>query len=182
MALGDAGQEDFPDAGIPAKAHRIAPPVPFVEIADDGDAPGVRRPDGEMEAVDAFERHRMGAHLVEEAKVRALADIVVVHRAEDRAEAVGVRHHPLAALIAGAVADRLELAQGNLAGEDARRMDLRQRADLPAGKRFGGYLRGAGQEAAGDVPVAVGMGAEDGEGVPVPSFQDCVDVRLRQKL
>ena len=33
--------------------HDVAPAVPVVEIADDGDAPGIRRPDGEMEAFGA---------------------------------------------------------------------------------------------------------------------------------
>ena len=47
----DIGDEDFPDAGVAALAHHMAPAVPVVEVADDRDAPGVRRPDGEMEAV-----------------------------------------------------------------------------------------------------------------------------------
>ena len=53
--VGDAGRdvrgEDFPDAGVAAQAHDMAAAVPVVEIADDGDAPGIRRPDGEMEAL-----------------------------------------------------------------------------------------------------------------------------------
>ena len=49
-ALADAGDEDLPDAGVDALAHRVAAAVPGVEVADDRDAPRVRRPDGEVHA------------------------------------------------------------------------------------------------------------------------------------
>ena len=49
-AFADAGHEDLPDAGVDALAHRVPAAVPRVEIADDRDAPRIRRPHGEMHA------------------------------------------------------------------------------------------------------------------------------------
>ena len=68
----------------------MAAAVPGVEVADHRDAPRVRRPDGEMHAVGALVVERVRAHLVEEAEVAALADVVVVHRPEHGAEGIGV--------------------------------------------------------------------------------------------
>ena len=60
---------------------------------------------------DALELHRMGAELVEQPQMGAFADVVVVHRPEHRAEAVGIEDVPLAAVIAGVIADRLPFAR-----------------------------------------------------------------------
>ena len=51
----DAGNEELPDAGLDALAHGMAAAVPVVEVADDADPRGVRRPDGEGDAVDAVD-------------------------------------------------------------------------------------------------------------------------------
>ena len=51
----------------------MAPAVPVVEVADDADAAGVRRPDREVDAVDALVVDRVRAELVEEAQVGAFA-------------------------------------------------------------------------------------------------------------
>ena len=66
----------------------VAAAVPVVEVADHRDAAGVRRPDGEMHAVARPRASiEMRAELVEEPEMRALGDVVVVHRAEHRPEA-----------------------------------------------------------------------------------------------
>ena len=57
----DPRNEEFPDTGSVAKPHRMAALVPGVEVADDRDAPRVRRPDGEANALDIVELHRQGA-------------------------------------------------------------------------------------------------------------------------
>mmetsp|Transcript_21602 Transcript_21602/g.51265 ORF Transcript_21602/g.51265 Transcript_21602/m.51265 type:complete len:788 (+) Transcript_21602:524-2887(+) len=44
VALGRMRHEDFPDAGLVAQPHRMAPAIPVVEAADDADAPGIGRP------------------------------------------------------------------------------------------------------------------------------------------
>ena len=48
--------EQFPDAAGNVLAHRVAAAVPVVEVADDADAGGIGRPDGEVHAVDAVDR------------------------------------------------------------------------------------------------------------------------------
>ena len=59
--FGQAGQKDLPDAGRSARAHRVAPAVPMVEVANDRNAGGVRCPDGEANAVRAFVPDGVGA-------------------------------------------------------------------------------------------------------------------------
>ena len=49
-ALAQLRDEQLPDAGAAALAHRVRPAVPAVEVADDADALGVGRPDGEDDA------------------------------------------------------------------------------------------------------------------------------------
>src|SRR5690349_4677102 len=78
LARADIGQENFPDAGIDTLAHDMAAAVPVVELADDRDAPRIRRPDGEMDAACALVLDQMGAEFVEEPQMRALRDVVIV--------------------------------------------------------------------------------------------------------
>ncbi len=54
FALGDFGNEDFPQAGVDALAQGMAAAVPLVEGADHRDAPGVGRPDRKMHAFGAL--------------------------------------------------------------------------------------------------------------------------------
>src|SRR6266545_7336356 len=77
-SLGHARQEELPDAIARMEAHRVVPAVPAVPVADHGDAPRVRRPDGEDDARHAVEDCRMSAQLVVDAVVRALAQEVEV--------------------------------------------------------------------------------------------------------
>ena len=58
--------------------HNVPPAVPVVEAADDRDAAGARGPDREAHALDAFERHRVGAELLVEVMVVAFAEEVEV--------------------------------------------------------------------------------------------------------
>ena len=55
-AVAERRDEDLPDAGVHALAHRVAAAVPAVEVADDRDAPRVRRPHREVHARGAFVR------------------------------------------------------------------------------------------------------------------------------
>ena len=48
-ALGDIGEEDFPDADIGALAHRVAAVIPIVEIAHQRDGARIGRPYREMD-------------------------------------------------------------------------------------------------------------------------------------
>src|SRR6266568_7154401 len=68
-----AGNEDFPEP-VAAHAHGVPPPVPKVEIADDADAPRVRREHRESDAIDAFERERVSTELLVGTQMLALAE------------------------------------------------------------------------------------------------------------
>ena len=50
FAVGEIGNEDLPDAAGHEQPHRVDASVPAVEVADDADALGVGRPDGEVHA------------------------------------------------------------------------------------------------------------------------------------
>ena len=90
-ALADVGQEQLPDAGRAERAHRVQPPVPGVEVADDRDGARARRPDGERRAGDAVELAHVRAELGVELLVAALAGQVQVELAERRRNAYGSR-------------------------------------------------------------------------------------------
>lgn len=122
----------------------------------------------------------MRAHLVEEAKVRALADIVVVHRPEHGAEAVGIDDGPLAAVVAGAVADGLLFAERHRTLEEAGLVAPLERAEFLAAERFGNHRFRTRHEAPGDIGLARGMHSKDGEGVAVGTGKYCRDFRRWQ--
>ena len=64
--------------------------VPLVEIADGGDAAGVRGPDGEGRAGDAVDDLEVRAELVVEVVVVALAEEVEVEFAQRRQEGIRI--------------------------------------------------------------------------------------------
>src|SRR3990172_7505095 len=45
----------FPDAGTPPLLQKVTATVPAVEIADNGDLPGVGRPDGKISPADTID-------------------------------------------------------------------------------------------------------------------------------
>ena len=73
--------------------------VPGVEVADDGDALRIRRPDGEVHTAHAAERHRVRAQPVVHFAQRALAEQVQVVIGDDAAEAVRVVEDGFTALL-----------------------------------------------------------------------------------
>ena len=82
--------EELPDPGRAERAHRVEPPVPAVEVADDATRARVRRPDRERDARDAVELADVRAELVVELLVPALAGEPEVELAERRQERVRV--------------------------------------------------------------------------------------------
>ena len=83
-----ARHEDFPEA-VAAHPHGVAAAVPVVEVADDADAPRVRREHREGDAGDALEHHRVRAELVVELEVRAFAQQIEVELRQDRRKRCG---------------------------------------------------------------------------------------------
>ena len=68
----------------------MAATVPGIEIADDADALGVRRPDGEGDAVDAIDLARVCAKPFKRAQMGAFGQQPNVDFTQHRREAVGI--------------------------------------------------------------------------------------------
>ena len=139
----DAGQEQLPDAGRAHRAHRVQPAVPEVEVADDRDGAGGRRPHAERGAANAVDLAHVGAEAGPQLLVAPLGEQVHVELADRRQEAVGVvdRDGPgLAVVDLQPVRERqlgaLEHALEHAAGVDRRERDrLTALGDRPHARR-----------------------------------------------
>src|SRR5262249_5821527 len=58
-SLSDAGDKDFPDAGLAKRTHLMEAAIPIVKIANDTDALGVRSPNAKTCAGDAVDSAEM---------------------------------------------------------------------------------------------------------------------------
>ena len=87
---GEIGNEQLPDARRHEQPHRVHAAVPAVEVADDADALGVRRPHREVHADRRPDADAMRAELLERAVMRALAEQVQVEVAEHAAVAIRI--------------------------------------------------------------------------------------------
>ena len=100
----EARRENLPNAAIHPLAHGVAAPVPFIEVAHDGDALGLRRPNGEQNAIHAFVGDRMRAQAFIKPLMRPFDKQVIIERTENRAESIGIKKFPLPAFFLGAQA------------------------------------------------------------------------------
>ena len=78
----DPWNEQLPDARLPAQAHRMSSAIPGVEVADNGHAARVGRPDGKAYALDTADRHRLGPEAACELVMRALGDQMQIEFAQ----------------------------------------------------------------------------------------------------
>ena len=148
------GDEQFPDAAILPQPHRVASAVPVVEVADDRDAAGVRRPDREAEARRAADLDLLGAqHPVHGvvADVAQEADLLLV---QGGAVLVGVAPQALGvvpALDRDAVIGPLRVREAG--DEEAGRVaPLHRHAGIADDDRGGAGLR----QHRADLPLALG--------------------------
>ncbi|MET3262896.1 hypothetical protein ABIF38_004402 [Bradyrhizobium japonicum] len=161
--------EQFPVARA-AHAHRMAPSVPEIEVADHADPARIRRQHHEADTVDTVERHRMRAERVVDALMRALAEQIEIEIAQDRRKPVGILQLDDVVAEAGAeLVARRAVRQGTC--EQAGVMDPRQRRRLAMlADRLD--IAGIGQEGAHDVAVPLGVKPEIVEGVGVAALDD----------
>jgi hypothetical protein len=68
----------------------VDPSVPPVEVADDADAIGVRRPHGEMNPDGCAHADAMSAELLERAQLRALAEEMQIEIGQHAAVPIGI--------------------------------------------------------------------------------------------
>ena len=159
----DIGNENFPHAGVAPEAHDVAPAVPLVEIADHRDARRIGRPDGEMHTIRTFMMDRVGAELVEQSQMRALGNVIVIHRSKHGAEGIGIDERPFAGLVLGAIAHRSPTRRFDRPFEEPAIMAARERTDRRASQGLDADFVGAGDHASRDpLPVAL-LEAEAGE-------------------
>ena len=83
--------EDLPQPAVHALAHLAAASVPSIEIADDGGARGVRRPEGEQHALDAFVLGKLRPEAAVQLAMGAFAQEIVVERTESRSKRIRVQ-------------------------------------------------------------------------------------------
>ena len=93
-AFTQTGNECLPHPRRAAPPHRMAPPVPDVEIPHDRHTLRIRGPDGEMRALHALMRDDMRAQHLPKPLMRALAQKVFVHLAQHGAKAEGIVEFP----------------------------------------------------------------------------------------
>ena len=86
----DSREEKLPDAGGAEQAHRFAAAVPAVEVADNGDAVGVGRPDGEADAARTIDGDAVRAHHLIDLVVFAGVEEIDVHLADGGEEGIGI--------------------------------------------------------------------------------------------
>jgi len=176
-ARSDIGQENLPHASVRPVAHRRAAAIPAIEVAHHRHALCI----GKMRAGHPVMGHCMRAQLVEQASVRPLREIIIIHRPQDRAEAIGIDHDMVAAVaIMGDVTQRLALADFHLAEKQPVRVDRRQFADRLAVQRLGADANRFGQQHTGGKAAFSRMHAKRGKGVVLATLYQPVNLFRRQ--
>ena len=177
----DFGQEDFPDARIAPAAHQAPPPIPAIKVADDRNAQGVGCPDREMRAAHSFVVNDMRAQLVEQPFVRSFREIMVVHRPQHRAIAIGVDQRVIAAVgIPRDISQWLALFHRHLAPEQTIGMNAGQFPDGLALQRQSRDACRVRHHHAGGEALVRRMHAQGGEGIILPTRNQSVDLIPRQ--
>ena len=178
LAVRQVGHEDFPDAAGD-QAHRGDAAVPAVEVADQADAVGVRRPHGEVHAGGRPDDDAMRAELLERTVVRPLAEQVEIEVREHAA--VAIRIVDLGHLIAGVGDPQTVIGdlRHRLAGladeprlEHARRIALVHRDQRVRVHEAQLHRTRRRLKRADDGRGAIGVRAQDGERVAVRAVDE----------
>ncbi len=173
VAGSQAGNEQFPDAGAAARAHRVHASVPVVEAADHRDPLGVRRPHRETHAVDAIHLGVPGAQAAPGLEQPAFVEQVDFLVRQKRAEGIGVGDFETPSVDLDRQAPGPVRRQRTAPFEEATPIDQAQ---------LGGPLRqqerdplGVGTEHAQYPSPGVGMQTQQGEGVVVAGGEETFD-------
>ena len=158
------GQEQFPHPAFGAPAHRVAPAIPAVEVADHRDALRVGRPDGECRAARAIQGGRVGAQLLPGPQVPPFGQQPDIHVAQPRAEAVSVLKLEMPVAEVGGQSVSRQIRAIDAAGVQAQPFGVGQGGD--DGAALGGqrlhrrrpWQEGAKYPGAGPVPVRTQVG------------------------
>ena len=99
LALAEIGDEDLPDPGGAAIAHRMPAAVPVIEVADHADSLRVGGPDGEVDSAKPLMRSEVGTEPLVIAIVRPFAEQVQVEIGEHRPKRVRIDELPRMPLV-----------------------------------------------------------------------------------
>ncbi len=171
--------EQLPDAGVAAHAHRMVAAVPVVERADDAHALGVRSPNGEAGARDAVDRELVRAEEAVRVHVIAVREAREVERIDVRLERVRVVElvpRVVEPLPAHAVGRRDHAARARPLEQPAARHAL----ELRVGLHEPGALRVGEVDAHDRVGLRQRMQTEDAARVMEPAAQKSFDVGIAQ--
>jgi hypothetical protein len=158
----------------------VAAAIPAVEITDNGDAPGIGRPDGEVRARHTLMRDEMGAKTLIDALMRALREQIVVERPEHWPKGVGVIEVPGAARIARPqLVEAPERKASHQPLEKAVIVLARERAEKFALRRDHIERLGMRHEGADGGPRIRHVQTEHAEGIAVAGADDGVEMRIR---
>src|SRR6516225_11077075 len=84
------GNEDLPDAGRAARAHRMDTAVPAIEVTDHADAASAGGPDGKLDAADACEGDEVRAKLLVGVVMAAFAHEIQIKLGKDAGKSVRI--------------------------------------------------------------------------------------------
>ena len=170
------GNEELPDTGGADRSHRMQPPVPGIEVPDEGYGARGRRPHRERGPVDPVVVRRVGSEALPEPLVPALGGEVAVELAQRRREAVRVAQREGRA---ARIADLDQIAEQVLAVVEPRLEDAAapvHRRDASAEVRQNRHPLRVGPIRADDHAVAVGMDAEHRVRVGVIQIEQALDL------
>ncbi|MNB99514.1 hypothetical protein D3C75_468000 [compost metagenome] len=171
-----ARDEQLPDPGGMPQAHRMAAPVPDVEITDHRHPPGIGCPHRETHTVDAVHGLELGTEARTEVAVIAFGKQVQIHVAQQGAEAVRVFGRLLATGPTGAQQIRLRAVE--MPGKQPRRLcglKTPKRFARAPGQNF--YTQGAWQIGADELSTGtITVGAKYGEGIDMLGAHQCIDI------
>ena len=164
-----------------AQPHRVAAPVPGVEVADHRNAPRIGRPHREAHARHAVDHHRVRAQAVGEIAMLPFGQQIDVEFAEQRPERIRV----LGLLDRAAPVDPQPIGAGDRRWTDeeaglAHRAAARPQARLVARDR--GDREGAGQHDPHDIARRCAVSAEHRERVEAAPVDDGLQRRREARV
>ncbi len=155
----------------------MAAPVPTIEVTHHRDAPRIRRPDREANALDTVDRHQLGAERPPQMAMITLGKQIDVHFAELRPEAVRV----LGDLLTTGPADaqQVGLRVGQTDEEQSRHLPLLHAAQCSAPRTVEHLdTECVWQVGTNHQPIAVGVRAQDGERIAMLGADQRVDLGI----
>ena len=177
-------QEDLPHAAFVTQPHAMPSTVPVVEVADHGDAAGVRRPHGESDACHALHGREMRAQFLVAFGVAAFGEQADIGFAQHRRKPIRIVDFECAADGRHSQPVREPFVCRNAAGEKAlvaNTVEIRHRLTARGVKhadRGGGRQKHAHDKRAFR---AERVHTEKGEGIAVVGVEHGIDIAIWRK-